>query len=114
MPSSASADHEIDFLVIPELGGTQEIENLWPEPYSSTVWNAHVKDELEEQLHTLVCERKLDLATAQHDISTDWISAYKKYFHTDQPRQSATAMAGANDFRPAWVGPLEQPARRPR
>jgi hypothetical protein len=49
------------------------------------VWNAHVKDELEERLRNLVCEQKLDLTTAQRDIATDWISAYKKYFHIDMP-----------------------------
>ena len=51
-----------------------------------TVWNAHVKDELEDRLHELVCDGELDLSTAQHDISADWILAYKKYFHTDRPR----------------------------
>jgi hypothetical protein len=25
------------------------------------------------------------LATAQHEIATNWIEAYKKYFHTDRP-----------------------------
>ncbi|WP_252263815.1 hypothetical protein [Paracidobacterium acidisoli] len=85
MPGTAVSQYEIDFLVIPELGGTSDIHNLWPEPYSSTEWNAHVKDALEERLHQLVCERKLDLATAQHDIATNWISAYKKYFHTNVP-----------------------------
>jgi hypothetical protein len=33
----------------------------------------------------MVCAGTLDLATAQHDIATDWIAAYKKYFHTDKP-----------------------------
>ena len=28
---------------------------------------------------------QLDLATAQREIATNWIEAYKKYFHTDQP-----------------------------
>jgi hypothetical protein len=86
MPGTAATDHEIDFLVIPELGGTEDLQNLWPEPYDSTVWNARVKDHLEEHLHTLVCEQKIDLATAQRDIATDWIAAYKKYFHTESPQ----------------------------
>jgi hypothetical protein len=85
MPGAAVSDHEIDFLVIPELGGTENIQNLWPEPYASTVWNARVKDELEERLHQMVCAQQVDLQTAQRDIATDWISAYKKYFHTDKP-----------------------------
>ncbi|WP_219341238.1 hypothetical protein [Nevskia soli] len=76
---------EVDYLVTPELGGAADIRNLWPQPYASTVWNARVKDELEDRLHELVCSGEVDLATAQHDIATDWISAYKKYFHTDKP-----------------------------
>jgi hypothetical protein len=78
-------DYEIDYLIAPGLGGTEDIHNLWPEPYTTRVWNAHVKDALEERLHGLVCSGKVDLSTAQRDIATDWIAAYKKYFHTDKP-----------------------------
>lgn len=77
-------DYEVDYLISPALGGAANIGNLWPEPYS-TVWNAHVKDALENRLHQLVCAGRVPLATAQHDISTDWISAYKKYFGSDRP-----------------------------
>jgi hypothetical protein len=76
--------YEVDYLITPELGGADSIRNLWPQPYS-TLWNAHVKDALEDRLHSMVCEGKLDLRTAQRDIATDWIAAYKKYFHTDRP-----------------------------
>src|ERR1700722_3430373 len=80
--------YEVDYLITPELGGAADIRNLWPEPYSATVWNAHVKDQLEDRLHQLVCGGQLDLATAQHDIATDWIAAYKKYFNSNRPRQN--------------------------
>jgi hypothetical protein len=78
-------DYEIDYLIAPGLGGTEDIHNLWPEPYNARPWNARVKDSLEEHLHQLVCAGKLDLPTAQHDIARDWIAAYKKYFHTERP-----------------------------
>lgn len=78
-------DYEIDYLIAPGLGGTDDVRNLWPEPYKSAIWNARVKDDLEEYLHQMVCAGKLDLTTAQRDIATDWIGAYKKYFHTDRP-----------------------------
>ncbi len=83
--SEDAEEYEIDYLIAPGLGGAEDIHNLWPEPYTSPKWNARVKDELEERLHQLVCAGKVDLPTAQHDISTDWIAAYKKYFHTDNP-----------------------------
>jgi len=85
MPNARPSDYEVDFLITPELGGAEDIRNLWPEPHSYTVWNSYVKDDLETYLHQQVCMGKLDLKTAQHDIATDWISAYKKYFHTDRP-----------------------------
>jgi|HubBroStandDraft_5_1064220.scaffolds.fasta_scaffold09153_3 hypothetical protein len=83
--SARAQDYEIDFLIAPRLGGTEDIHNLWPEPYTLPTWNARVKDALEERLHEMVCQGTLDLRTAQRDISTDWIAAYKKYFHTERP-----------------------------
>jgi hypothetical protein len=77
--------YEVDYLITPALGGADDIHNLWPESSSATVWNAQVKDELEDHLRNLVCDGQLDLATAQHEIATNWIEAYKKYFHTDRP-----------------------------
>ena len=83
--SPLAQDYEIDYLIAPGLGGAEDIHNLWPEPYTSPAWNARVKDDLEEHLHRLVCAGRLDLPTAQRDIATDWVAAYKKYFHTDRP-----------------------------
>ena len=77
--------YEVDYLVTPALGGSDDIRNLWPQSYSATAWNAHVKDDLEERMREMVCSGDLDLATAQREISQDWIAAYKKYFRTDQP-----------------------------
>jgi hypothetical protein len=83
-----ASDYEIDYLVAPGLGGTEDIRNLWPQPYSAHTWNAYAKDELEERLHHLVCRRELDLSVAQRDIAQDWITAYKKYFDTKEPMSS--------------------------
>lgn len=76
--------YEVDYLVTPALGGADDIRNLWPHSYSA-VWNAKVKDDLEDHLRDMVCSGELDLTQAQRDIATDWIAAYKKYFHTDRP-----------------------------
>jgi hypothetical protein len=88
IPNAPANAYEVDYLITPELGGAADIRNLWPEPYSATIWNARVKDQLEDRLHQLVCDGQLDLATAQHDIATDWIAAYKKYFNSSRPRQN--------------------------
>jgi anti-sigma factor RsiW len=78
-------EYELDYLITPELGGSPDARNLWPQRYAARAWNAHVKDQLERLLPQLVCDGRLDLATAQADIAADWIAAYKKYFKTDVP-----------------------------
>ena len=74
--------YEVDYLVTPALGGADDIRNLWPHSYSATMWNAQVKDALEDRLREMVCEGSLDLMEAQTEIAVNWIAAYKKYFHT--------------------------------
>jgi anti-sigma factor RsiW len=76
--------YEVDYLVTPALGGADDLRNLWPHSYSAT-WNARVKDELEDRLRDMVCSGNLDLTVAQREIAENWIAAYKKYFHTEQP-----------------------------
>jgi hypothetical protein len=83
-----SDQYELDYLITPELGGATDARNLWPQRYGSPVWNARVKDELERLLPRLVCGRKLDLATAQREMASNWIAAYKKYFNTDVPLEA--------------------------
>jgi putative zinc finger protein len=78
-------DYEVDYLITPALGGADDIHNLWPHSYKATVWNAEVKDALEDRLRELVCSGDLDLTEAQQELASNWISAYKKYFHTDSP-----------------------------
>ena len=83
--TSNAEDYQVDYLINPQLGGTDDVRNLWPEPYHSTVWNAHAKDALEDRLHQMVCNRQIDLASAQRELATNWIAAYKRHFHTETP-----------------------------
>ena len=83
--SGAARDYEVDYLITPALGGADDIRNLWPESDGAVVWNARVKDALEDRMRELVCSGQLDLATAQREIAMDWIGSYKKYFHTERP-----------------------------
>lgn len=81
----ASADsYELDALITPELGGTADLSNVWPQRYSAT-WNAHVKDALETLLAGRVCRHEMPLATAQQALATDWIASYQRYFSTGVP-----------------------------
>ncbi|MFN0101193.1 MAG: anti-sigma factor family protein [Bryobacteraceae bacterium] len=77
--------YEVDLLIPPDLGGSEDPANLWPQAYSAGTWNARVKDALEDRLRSMVCDGSLELTTAQREIAADWIGAYKKHFRTNQP-----------------------------
>jgi hypothetical protein len=96
-------NYEIDYLITPGLGGADDIRNLWPEPLTAHEWSANVKDALEERLHQLVCTHQIDLGTAQREIATDWIAAYKKYFHTDRPLRPPSRLSARKDPAPVGV-----------
>jgi hypothetical protein len=96
-----AGNYELDHLITPALGGTDDIHNLWPEPYAATEWNAHVKDQLEDLLHNMVCSGQIDLSTAQKAIATNWIEAYKHYFHTDKPLTTYSASQDVDDDDPS-------------
>jgi hypothetical protein len=80
-----AAEYELDYLITPELGGIADARNLWPQPFAHTTWNAYVKDELERLFYRQVCEGTIDLVTAQRELASDWVSAYKRHFDTDVP-----------------------------
>jgi len=72
---------EIDHIVSLELGGSNDIANLFPEPGSGTA-NYHLKDRLENRLHEMVCAGALSLAAAQRGIARDWEALYRHVFGT--------------------------------
>lgn len=71
---------EIDHLISRELGGADVVENLWPQAYGTSPWNAVLKDKLENRLHKEVCANKLSLSKARSMLVNDWREAYKQYY----------------------------------
>jgi len=63
---------EYDHLISLELGGSNDLTNLWPEPIA----DAHVKDGLEAHLRSEVCAGKLNLADVQARIAADWVKLW--------------------------------------
>jgi len=56
---------------------------------------------VEDRLHALVIRGELDLKTAQHEIATDWIAAYKKYVG---PTQTSSRRLSYNAEAPRESG----------
>lgn len=80
-PKPYGSTLEIDHIVSLELGGSNDIANLFPEKA-----NAHpgyrAKDKLENKLHDLVCAGKIGIRAAQQQIAADWEALYKQVFGT--------------------------------
>ena len=102
--------HEVDHLVSLEIGGSNAITNLWPEPYAGR-WGARTKDILENKLHDLVCAGRLGLKKAQHQEAANWVAAYRLYVSRSLPkaprhggRPSTHRAADANREAPAASG----------
>lgn len=116
---SRGAVSELDHLVPLELGGSNDITNLWPEV--GRVPNP--KDKVENALNRAVCQGKVSLAAAQNAIASNWLTAqarlgltggghggggawctaaasysstyhdYDIYVHSNQPDRTVTATA---------------------
>jgi hypothetical protein len=69
-----SAGSELDHLVSLEIGGANDIANLWPEVGKIP----NPKDPVENDLHKAVCNGTVTLAAAQEAIATDWQTAEAK------------------------------------
>jgi len=75
IPYKQSGKYEVDHLISLEIGGSNDISNLWPEPYSIKD-NARIKDKFENYLHAQVCSGKMALEEAQNEISANWLEYY--------------------------------------
>ena len=70
-------EYEIDHFISLELGGSNDIANLFPEAAEPKP-GFHEKDKVENSLHEQVCSGVLSLNEAQREIATDWYSVFEK------------------------------------
>jgi len=64
---------EFDHLISLELGGSNLILNLWPEPQPQA---REMKDKVEDWVHGQVCKGKIPLGEAQRWMAEDWYSEW--------------------------------------
>ncbi|MEO3931448.1 hypothetical protein WMO79_01355 [Micrococcaceae bacterium Sec7.4] len=73
---SGSPTTEYDHLVSLELGGTNAVSNLYPEPNRAGATDfLNPKDAVERDLNKAVCSHRIPLAAAQQAIATNWTTA---------------------------------------
>ena len=70
---------EIDHIIPLELGGSNAIGNLYPEPGRGAA-NYHLKDAAENRAKEWVCDGRLSLAAARRGFATNWQALYRQLF----------------------------------
>lgn len=72
----SSGQYEVDHFISLELGGSNDISNLWPEAAEPRP-GFHEKDIVENYLHDELCSGQISLPEAQELISRQWVEVYK-------------------------------------
>lgn len=99
--------YEVDHLVSLQLGGSNDIANLWPEA-ANPMPGFHQKDLVENYLNSQICSGAISLQTAQVEIATNWLSVYNR-----MPRKGASGSVTWELWarcQPLPAGPAAGPA----
>ncbi len=75
--SHTTGEYEVDHYISLELGGSNDLANLWPEP-AEPIPGFHEKDKVENYLHQQVCGGIISLQQAQTEIMTNWLQIYQQ------------------------------------
>ncbi len=63
--------YEVDHIISLEIGGSDSVSNLWPQPIAQ----ARIKDhQVEDRLPKLVCAGKMSIIDAQRCVADDWVA----------------------------------------
>jgi hypothetical protein len=72
----STGEYEVDHLISLELGGSNDIANLWPEAADPRP-GFHEKDKVENYLHEQMCSGAMTMQQAQAEIARDWLAVYQ-------------------------------------
>ncbi len=78
--SHQPGQYEVDHLISLELGGSNDVANLWPEAANPRP-GYHEKDQVENYLHDQVCSGAIGLGQAQQEIAANWLAVYQRMPH---------------------------------
>lgn len=93
--------YEVDHLISLELGGSNDISNLWPEN-NSIIDGSFTKDGFENYLHAQICKGAMTAEEAQFEISSNWVKYYKTNSKTPPVKATSTVStpSKANEENP--------------
>ena len=76
--------YEVDHLVSLQLGGSNDLSNLWPEAASPKP-GFHEKNRVENYLRDQVCKANITLKAAQVAIASNWVTVYNNMPNKNAP-----------------------------
>ena len=79
IPAQRYQLYGLDFLVPLQLGGADNVHNIWPVLKTTRGLGFHDKEVLNIRMHIVVCHGDMTLAQAQKSIATDWVSMWVKF-----------------------------------
>ena len=89
----ASGAYEVDHFIPLEIGGSNDLTNLWPEPATPTP-GFHQKDQFENFEHGQVCNGTISVAEAQSRMVSDWYLYWEEEVEGAAATTSAAAPSG--------------------
>lgn len=106
IPWAQRSNYEVDHLISLELGGSNDISNLFPESHLIKN-NSYTKDAFENYLHKQICTGKLSITDAQYQIATDWATYNTARLNPTKPTavKTGTMVAPPKTTTPQIVAP---------
>ena len=114
-PQAAGA-YEVDHFIPLEIGGSNDIKNLWLEPATPTP-GFHQKDQFENFEHRQVCDGAISAAEAQSRMTSDWYLYWEEEVEGVTPTgvtSTASTLQSAAAVTPAPVQTVSVAAPAPQ
>ena len=84
--------YEVDHFIPLEIGGSNDLTNLWPEPATPTP-GFHQKDQFENIEHGQVCNGTISVPEAQRRMVSDWYLYWEEEVGGTTPTTSASVQS---------------------
>jgi hypothetical protein len=77
--ANCTKDCKIDHLIPIAIGGSNDLDNLWPHEYGAE-WTVYEKTRLEVRLRKAVCKEGMPIVQAQQCIASNWTTCYEGFY----------------------------------
>jgi hypothetical protein len=107
----ATGAYEVDHFIPLEIGGSNDIKNLWLEPASPSP-GFHQKDQFEDFEHDQVCSGKISVQEAQSRMVSDWYFYYEEEVEGVTPSTATPSSQAAPVMTPqitTQTAPVQSP-----